>query len=106
MLELENVIDRAMIKMKFTDNIIMANHLPIFEDDKLFQNNKHIIYFNSKETKEDIYQNKTLKEVIEDKEKELIQYVLEKTNGNKTLAAKRLGIATRSLYYKLDKYRL
>lgn len=104
--ELENVISRAMIKMKFTDNIIMANHLPIFEDDKLFQNNKHIIYFNSKETKEDIYQNKTLKEVIEDKEKELIQYVLEKTNGNKTLAAKRLGIATRSLYYKLDKYRL
>lgn len=104
--ELENVISRAMIKMRFTDNIIMANHLPIFEGDKLFQDNKHIIYFNSKETENEIYRNKTLKQIVEEKEKEIIQYVLQKTNGNKTKAAKKLGIATRSLYYKLDKYKL
>ncbi|UZH06729.1 helix-turn-helix domain-containing protein [Heyndrickxia coagulans] len=39
-------------------------------------------------------------------EKQLIQKALEENVGNKMNTAKQLGISLRSLYYKLEKYRL
>ncbi|KYC67250.1 helix-turn-helix domain-containing protein [Heyndrickxia coagulans] len=39
-------------------------------------------------------------------EKQLIQKALEENAENKTNTAKQLGISLRSLYYKLEKYRL
>nr|WP_017553053.1 helix-turn-helix domain-containing protein [Heyndrickxia coagulans] len=39
-------------------------------------------------------------------EKQLIQKALEENAGNKTNTAKQLGISLRSLFYKLEKYRL
>lgn len=50
--------------------------------------------------------SKTLPERIDDLEKQLIIQALEKTNGNKTQAAKLLGIHSSALYRKLTKYQL
>lgn len=43
---------------------------------------------------------------ISDVEKELIQTALLQTKGNKSLAAEKLGISRRTLYRKLDEYKL
>jgi PAS domain S-box-containing protein len=101
--ELENIISRAMINMKYVENVIQEKHLPILENNKYFLNDE----FGEKSVlTDDNYVYKTLKEIIEDKEKEIIKHILKKTGGNKTEAAKKLGIAIRSLYYKLEKYEL
>ncbi len=47
-----------------------------------------------------------LDEMLSAFEKQLIQKALEENAGNKTNTAKQLGISLRSLYYKLEKYRL
>ena len=43
---------------------------------------------------------------ITDVEKELIRNALAETKGNKSLAAKKLGIARRTLYRKIEEYKL
>src|SRR5262249_26182366 len=43
---------------------------------------------------------------VEEAEKELIIRALKETNGNRTLAAKRIGISRRSLHRKLHTYHL
>ena len=48
----------------------------------------------------------TLAAAVERAEKAAINAALHDANGNKTLAAKRLGITVRNLYYKLDRYAL
>jgi DNA-binding NtrC family response regulator len=48
----------------------------------------------------------TLKEIMEEVEKETIRKVLEDTNGNRTAAAKKLGIGRRTLYDKITAYDL
>ena len=45
-----------------------------------------------------------LEGVVEDLERKLIEQSLEKANGNKTEAARLLGISFRSLRYRLKKY--
>ena len=45
-----------------------------------------------------------MRDTLQRVEKEALQRALEKTGGNKTEAARRLGISIRSLYYKLAKY--
>ncbi len=48
--------------------------------------------------------DKTLPEILEDLERQLIQRAYDKTAGVKTETAKLLGIKTSALYYKLEKY--
>ena len=48
----------------------------------------------------------TLPECLDAIESRLIAEALEKSAGNKSEAARRLGIKTSALYYKLDKYQL
>ena len=43
---------------------------------------------------------------ITDAEKELIQRALQETRGNKSTAAEKLGISRRTLYRKLEEYKL
>ncbi|OYT68313.1 MAG: hypothetical protein CFK52_15315, partial [Chloracidobacterium sp. CP2_5A] len=43
---------------------------------------------------------------IEEAERQLIQQALKEVNGNRTLAAKKIGISRRTLHRKLKKYRL
>ncbi|MGZ4135788.1 MAG: helix-turn-helix domain-containing protein, partial [Tumebacillaceae bacterium] len=51
-------------------------------------------------------QLRALDDVVGEAEKRHLERALKKTGGNKTEAAKLLGIAVRSLYYKLEKYGL
>ena len=46
----------------------------------------------------------SLKEVVQDAESLAIKQMLELTEGNRTLAAKQLGIGRRTLYAKIDAY--
>lgn len=102
--ELENIIGRAMINAGLDSDFITEDYLPplgiiptmIRPEKKISQSRLQI-------TEYDIL-NKSLKEVLDEMERNVILEVLEHTNGNKTDAAKLLGIAIRSLYYKLEKY--
>jgi two-component system response regulator HydG len=49
---------------------------------------------------------RTLDEILEGLEKALILRAYEKSNGVKTETARRLGIKTSALYYKLAKYKI
>ncbi|MDI3546707.1 MAG: hypothetical protein PWR10_359 [Halanaerobiales bacterium] len=96
--ELENIIGRAMINLGLENDMIKLEHLPFLRGKK----NK------GQEGRFDLNQfdldNRSLKEIMNETEKKAIIQALKKTDGNKTEAAKILGIAIRSLYYKLDKY--
>ncbi|AVX29937.1 sigma-54 dependent transcriptional regulator [Carboxydocella sp. ULO1] len=87
--ELENVCERAVIMTQ--SNIILPEHLPINLTDFEIENDfKHL----------------PLKEIIADIEKKIILKVLEETNWNRTLAAKKLGLNRRSLYAKMKEHKL
>lgn len=84
--ELKNVIERAVILSE--NGTITQEHLPV---EVLFPNN--ISIGNNLGT-------------IEEMEKIHIQKMLLFTNGNKTLAAQKLGIGVPTLYRKLDQYKI
>ncbi|PPA71358.1 sigma-54 interaction domain-containing protein [Jeotgalibacillus proteolyticus] len=91
-LELENVLSRAMIFMQHHEKLIEP---------------KHLIPLNANHTKPDQDEQKgTLAEQLERLEKEIIERTLVKHKGNKTAASKELDISIRNLYYKIEKYEL
>jgi transcriptional regulator with PAS, ATPase and Fis domain len=104
--ELENAIGRAMINMKFTETVMEPHHL-IFYGQQPSADGGHAalplsrLEWPENGVGEDL---RSLEEVVSEAERRHIVRVLEQTKGNKTEAAKRLGIAVRSLYYKLEKY--
>ncbi|WP_312108730.1 sigma 54-interacting transcriptional regulator [Brevibacillus reuszeri] len=93
--ELENVIGRAMIHMKINERIILPEHLPPLE--------QRIVSTTKESPDKQASSGKTLKEAVEEAEREHILRELAAARGNRTVAAKRLGIAIRSLYYKMEK---
>lgn len=98
--ELENVISRAIINMKFTDNILKLIHLPPLEE-RGRQGN------SGERTQNDPLQEEVpLEAVVQQAEKTYLEQMLRKYRGNKTLVAKKLQISVRNLYYKLSKYEL
>jgi len=110
--ELENVIGRAMINMKFNEVIIRTNHLPVIEGN--IQKGAEVGFYAQpgKAVEDDIenetafIMDKTLDDVIEETEKRYITAVLQEYGGNRTRTAKQLGISIRNLYYKMKKYNL
>ncbi len=96
--ELENIIGRAVINMKFNEEVILARHLPPLNND---QKSK-----SAQENSTKLGPVKAWRELIEDFEKEILLKALEETQGNKTLAAKNIGISIRNFYYKLEKYNI
>ncbi|WP_409178565.1 sigma 54-interacting transcriptional regulator [Brevibacillus fortis] len=93
--ELENVLGRAMIHMRINERIIMPEHLPPLE--------RRIVSTKKEEAQYEGSTGTTLKEAVEKAERQHILRELAAAKGNRTLAAKRLGIAIRSLYYKMEK---
>jgi PAS domain S-box-containing protein len=100
--ELENVFGRAMINMRFTEKVMQSHHLPLLQqhwgEHYLVSNN----CFASGENQTGAIES--LQATLQRAEKEAIHKALMKTGGNKTEAARRLGISIRSLYYKLAKH--
>lgn len=94
--ELENILGRAIIFMTNHETEIDIMHVPalIKEQDQL-----------PKVTAED-EKKESLAELVEEFEAKIIAQTLAELKGNKTAAAKKLGLSVRNLYYKLDKYNL
>lgn len=97
--ELENILGRAIIFMAYNETVIDGKHLPELK-------NKEPGRQESAEILEHGMESASLAEMIERYEAEIISRTMEKTKGNKTKAAKLLGLSIRNLYYKLEKYKL
>ncbi|MFZ5824301.1 MAG: sigma 54-interacting transcriptional regulator [Bacillota bacterium] len=97
--ELENIVGRAMIAMQFGDTVIESRFLPALGPARLATP-------AAQGAPAAPPAGLTLDEVVARAEREALVQTLEATGGNKTEAARRLSIAPRTLYYKLEKYGL
>lgn len=115
--ELENAIGRAMINMKFTETLIEAQHIILYGGPNgdgtpsgggvsVHPSRSGAVAASSLSASDGGGAFRQLDDVVGEAERRHIQQALQKTGGNKTEAAKLLGIAVRSLYYKLEKYEL
>ncbi|MGM0419668.1 MAG: sigma 54-interacting transcriptional regulator [Bacillota bacterium] len=96
--ELENIISQSIIHLAQDEEYIDEEHLPGLNQEEPvdIRNTPRLESFS--------FENYSLKEMLNETEKKLIIQALEDTEGNRTEAANLLGIAVRSLYYKLEKY--
>jgi PAS domain S-box-containing protein len=99
--ELENVLGRAIINMKFTETVIEAGHLPELQQNRQQQTVGHGFLAG---TASDSFP--TLETIIAEAEKHHIRLALERSVGNKTKAAQVLGVSVRHLYNKLEKHKM
>ncbi len=103
--ELENIIGRAMINLNLDEDIIRRRHLPPLGQ-HLSHHEQSILSQTEGEGRVPDLEHYSLRQLVENTEKEAIMFALQQSGGNKTEAASSLGIAIRSLYYKLEKYGL
>jgi len=87
--ELRNVVERMVILAE--DNMILLDHLP--------QSIKKRKISHDEMASEDT----TLPDITDRTEREIILQALEESGGDKSKAAKRLGIPRSTLYYKMKK---
>jgi PAS domain S-box-containing protein len=93
--ELENVLGRALINMQFSETTILNRHLPpFFREIKV----AHIVDTH--------FPHSSLTQMLEAVERKIIEDCLKKNEGNRTQTAFQLGIAIRSLYYKMEKLKI
>ncbi|THE11260.1 sigma-54-dependent transcriptional regulator [Bacillus timonensis] len=97
--ELENVLGRAVIFMNYQERLIDIKHI------QPLQNLKEKAHVRQSLPETDI-KDVPLSDLVEKYEAKVISDVLTLNGGNKTAAAKSLGISLRSLYYKLEKYNI
>ncbi|HPR17294.1 MAG TPA: sigma 54-interacting transcriptional regulator, partial [Candidatus Cloacimonadota bacterium] len=92
--QLENEIERA-VTLAEPNSSIHASDLS--EEIFRFQDNQETVQMLEK---------KSLKDAVEDLEKQMILNVLEETDWNQTQAAKKLGLSRQGLIKKLQRYQL
>lgn len=97
--ELVNLIERLVILVD--DKIIERKHLPEYMKES---EQVSTAKFDPSSDYTNLLQY--TRNIGQDKEREMIRYVLQKNNGNKTKAAKELGIHRTTLYEKLKKYNI
>ncbi|MBU9724097.1 MULTISPECIES: sigma 54-interacting transcriptional regulator [Bacillaceae] len=97
--ELENILGRAMIYMHYREKRIDSSHLPSLRKNEIQKQEPSWVHMDGGP-------KKTLQEVLDDTERNLILDVLKENNGNKTKTAKQLGVSIRNFYYKLEKYKI
>ncbi|HWI64459.1 MAG TPA: sigma 54-interacting transcriptional regulator [Symbiobacteriaceae bacterium] len=100
--ELENIIGRAMIAMAMGDTVIEARHVPALSPSR----SAGAPAPAAKPGNGVAPQAATLDDIIAAAEKAALLRTLEEAGGNKTEAARRLAIAPRTLYYKLERHGL
>ncbi len=103
--ELENVVGRTIINMNYNEDIILPHHVPTLDRGPVSQLMAAENFQKDPGRFLDTLDG-PLDEILDSVEKEVLKQTLKKTKGNKTAAARLLGIATRSLYYKLEKHGL
>lgn len=92
--ELENVIGRALIFTDKTEQVLRKGHLQLVSPTPPKR---------SERPKKEI---KHLSDEMSYVEEQLIREALDVVNGNKTEAAKQLGISLRALYYKVERFNI
>ncbi len=97
--ELENVISRAIINLRLGETIVEESHLPPLGHGPA----KTRMGIASRGLPQ---QGETLAVMRERWEREVLAAALAQVGGNRTKAAKILGVSLRNLYNKLDKYGL
>ncbi len=100
--ELENIIGRAMIAMAMSDTVIERRFLPPLG----MGLTAPVAPALSPDSAPVTGGQATLEEILREVERSVLIRTLEETGGNKTEAARRLGIAPRTLYYKLERHGL
>lgn len=93
--ELENVIGRALIFTDKTEQVLRKGHLQLVVPTSPIK--------RSARPKKEI---KHLSDEMSYVEEQLIREALDVVNGNKTEAAKQLGISLRALYYKVERFNI
>ncbi|MDI7247328.1 MAG: sigma-54-dependent Fis family transcriptional regulator [Bacillota bacterium] len=104
--ELENVLSRAIINMHYSEVEILPGHLPALGR---FQQGLQATRANAHAQARGAEQQPAsgvsrLQDAVERAERRAILRALEATGGNKTAAAKLLGVGLRNLYYKIKRY--
>ncbi|MGA9232563.1 MAG: sigma 54-interacting transcriptional regulator, partial [Exiguobacterium oxidotolerans] len=92
--ELENVIGRALIFTDKTEDVLRKGHLQL---------DYPVAKKQVERPKKEI---KHLSDEMSYVEERLIREALEAFDGNKTEAAKQLGISLRALYYKVERFNI
>lgn len=118
--ELENVIGRAMIYMPHHETVLEARHLPPLRSfagtvsgfgslvgPSPTEEGPHQADDREQGSSDTMLLRRgaTLADTLHEVEQEVLSRTLQETGGNKTEAARRLGISLRSLYYKLGNER-
>ncbi|WNB93601.1 sigma-54-dependent Fis family transcriptional regulator [Bacillus sp. NEB1478] len=96
--ELENILGRAIIHMSHTDTQINRSHISLLSNNHNKPNSASIKVMDS------LISEKSLTDRMDEFEKGLLIEALKTFDGNKTRAAKSLGISLRNFYYKLEKF--
>ena len=94
--ELENVLARGMINMRFSEPTMLLCHLPPLLP----------ITGSCEAAKLPLANQRTLAETLERAEYEAFVAAIAANNGYKEGAAKQLGISMRNFYYKIKKYNI
>jgi PAS domain S-box-containing protein len=103
--ELENIVGRALIAMAMNDTVIEARFLPPLGPGR-GAGSGGPAGAGGPVAAHPAAPGVTLDEVVAAAEMAALIQTLAETRGNKTEAARRLGIAPRTLYYKLERYEL
>ncbi|NPV70884.1 MAG: sigma-54-dependent transcriptional regulator [Firmicutes bacterium] len=99
--ELENILGRAIINMKYSDTLIETWHLPALGRPEPVGRAADGLAAGAGAAQGG--GEERLVDLMRRVEREAILSMLRATGWNKTESARRLGIATRSLYYKMER---
>lgn len=104
--ELENVIERAVINMKVQEGTLKHSHLPEFITLTGYRDKAEARPVAEQTTGITEKASSELQTLKSETEKKIIIQTLNMFQGNAKKAAQKLGISTRTIYYKMNKYRI
>jgi PAS domain S-box-containing protein len=100
--ELENVLAQSITKMRFNEAVILPAHLPVLEAEHCGPSPRHTTPSPPTMPAD----GNGLKKVLARAEKDHLVRVLAETGGNRTRAARKMGISLRNLYNKIERHGL
>ncbi|MDQ7095809.1 sigma-54-dependent Fis family transcriptional regulator [Desulfosporosinus sp. PR] len=101
--ELENILGRAIINMRINETVIESHHLPVLA---LPSVNTSEFRFLDIPTPASSEEEAGFEALQRQWERDLLLATLQRTEGNKTKAAKLLKMSIRNFYYKLERHAL
>ncbi|WP_407308352.1 sigma 54-interacting transcriptional regulator [Desulfosporosinus sp. SB140] len=101
--ELENILGRAIINMRINETIIESHHLPVLALPDVNSSESRFLDVPHLSSSEEEGGFEALQRQWE---RDLLLATLQRTEGNKTRAAKQLKMSIRNFYYKLERHAL